>query len=266
MWYQERRGTCGGFEPHATKPCGRPAQKLVLVRTKDGGDAAALGRVEARCFCDAHGGIEAAKAGLMASWSYLAPSNVADVTEAGTMDLDSRAQCVVIRDAGGEDTPQLYRVYATTREQRANLPESMVPVLRQHRLQAPYTTTVRSQAEAFAERVESILGWVPPIEVIPPQHRERARWSVALGLGNYTQWVGAYESRELATSFGLSRWREHVRQAVRDIRRARGGTLEWGMPLHVPDMPDFVFPARGQSAWDAWVIMKKPHGRGMKDE
>jgi hypothetical protein len=76
--------------------------------------------------------------------------------------------------------------------------------------------------------------------------------------------VGGYRfpSREEAESEGRRAWRESVAGHVDEIRQARGGTLEWGVPVH-PLADPIVVDATDRNAWDAATSMPRRAGDGL---
>lgn len=58
------------------------------------------------------------------------------------------------------------------------------------------------------------------------------RWVSGLGTGSHlTIQRGSYATLLEAEAAGIALWRVRVAEAVESIRRARGGTLAWGLPV-----------------------------------
>lgn len=68
------------------------------------------------------------------------------------------------------------------------------------------------------------------------------------------KWRGAHSfaSREAATEAATVEWRRGVVARVDEIRRARGGRLDWGLTVEPRAEPRIVLVERG-SAWDAYA-------------
>lgn len=67
----------------------------------------------------------------------------------------------------------------------------------------------------------------------------------------------AFDSRDLAESEARAAWQQHVELRVASIRQARGGTLDWGVPV-VPAAEPKVLDATGVKG-GAWALVtEKP--------
>jgi hypothetical protein len=63
--------------------------------------------------------------------------------------------------------------------------------------------------------------------------------------------VGSWATRDEALAAGMEAWRLEVDERVREITEARGGTLEWGIPISPRETPIVVEPRPGETSWDA---------------
>jgi hypothetical protein len=108
--------------------------------------------------------------------------------------------------------------------------------------------------------------------VVRPEH---GRWLAWLGIGSLLQGVPnplasvrhrggqgrarqrrssgryAFPSQAAALESAVAVWRETLDARVAEIRRARGGTLEWGMPIAPRSEPLVYLLGEHGSAWDA---------------
>jgi hypothetical protein len=68
------------------------------------------------------------------------------------------------------------------------------------------------------------------------------RWTVAHGVGGHLRAVpGTWDTALLAERAAIERWRAAHDTALAAIRRARGGTLDWGLPTYARETPLVVF-------------------------
>lgn len=246
------------------------------ARTRDGADLVSLGRPISRgsAYCDAHGGMERSRAERDSSWHYLAPASVgdeADVLDAGTLALDSTCVYVVVRHHAYETTPERVEVVLTDQAHealRARLGPSLAGwacprrtlgsgwraelrlavyhagAIEVHRAGQPVTDEELADLEA--------RGVLRSFRLLPARVRERAHpYAVSLGVGSHTLLLTETRTEKQAIAIGRADWRRHVDQTVARIREARGGTLDWGMPIRPLAEPIIVRPEPGESAWDA---------------
>lgn len=87
------------------------------------------------------------------------------------------------------------------------------------------------------------------------------RWVIQLGVGGHlvSACPGSAVSREVALDAGLWLWRERVRATVESIRAARGGSLEWGIPIEPQAYPVVLELEPTANAWDALVEWQRAH-------
>lgn len=164
-------------------------------------------------YCDAHGGQERAQREAECDWNYQAPASVGDadaVLAAGNLSLNSRDAYLVIRqEAGKEGGVKSDRWLAWL-----GLGSLLTGV------RGPGSTPHRRRGEAKAD------------------------YQARIALGGF-----AFRSREEALAEGARVWRESLTAHVAEIRRARGGTLSWGIPVE-PLAEPIVVEATGRNAWD----------------
>lgn len=249
----ERPDAATSIGPYAK--CGHPGTSARCTQSADGHDLLLLGRqpVLAGPYCTDHGGFERAMREAEADWRVLAPASVGDehaVLNAGALALDSRAAYLVVRREPDEQRPRQWRVRCSAETARA---VGRVVGAAVGRALAPQVWHgPEDVAHARADRIAELVGARPSIDVREGAVVARRRpWVAALGLGGYTQHVGAYPTRSEALEHGTEAWRVWVALAVHAIREARGGTLAWGVAIEPLDAPVLVEPACGQSAWDA---------------
>lgn len=76
----------------------------------------------------------------------------------------------------------------------------------------------------------------------------------ALGVGTFTRNLpGRYTTREEAEAAVREAWRRQVEADVAEIKRLRGGTLDWGYPVEPRSEPILLYCDPGVSAWDCVV-------------
>lgn len=81
---------------------------------------------------------------------------------------------------------------------------------------------------------------------------EGGRWTVARGIGSHLRDVpGTWDSALLAERAAVEFWREAYGEGVAAIRAARGGTLDWGLPLPLRDAPLVVVCGASGTSGDA---------------
>ena len=210
---------------------------------------------ERACYCDEHGGAELALARLQADWSVRAPLSVSDVTEAGTMSLASPEAIVVLRREQPEQLAERWDV-RVSREQADRICER--PGYAAARGICVPSQSFRACAEAQS-RASRLAELDPEHETPRITHhtasvRERRRpWLAQLGIGGMIEQVGAFAARDEALAAALVAWRQRVDATVEAIRRARGGTLEWGLAVEPRSTPIVVEPREGEGSWDAYA-------------
>jgi hypothetical protein len=176
------------------------------------------------------------------------------VQEAGCRSLCSEHAILVIREEQPQPVPERWAVRLTRR---------MVDAYRAAGAAGgrPYQGAIwsrretREEAERDAAEVQRELGAGVPPDVICErahlQHRPRP-WLAQLGVGSHVRAVGAFATRAEAVEAGLAAWRSGLEREMAAISKARGGTLEWGMPVEPRAEPIVVEPRPGESAWDAY--------------
>jgi hypothetical protein len=73
----------------------------------------------------------------------------------------------------------------------------------------------------------------------------------------------SFDTREAALEHGIAAWRANLARRVAAITRARGGTLDWGVPVEPLAEPIIIEPGRGESAWDVAKALPRRAGEGM---
>lgn len=227
--------------------CGLKGATARHVKSADGHDLATLGRpvVIGGPYCHLHGGWERARGEANRDWNYLAPASVGNVEEAGSLALGTEHAYLVLRREADEIRPARYRIVLSP-VQRETLRAAG------ERGGGSYEAILRAEIEARADHVRQAAGGDVIVEILlgGPAPRKRP-WLAQLGLGSHLIHVGAYATREEALAAGLAEWRMRVSEWLGEIREARGGTLDWGVPVRPLAEPILVEPKPGQSAWDA---------------
>lgn len=104
---------------------------------------------------------------------------------------------------------------------------------------------------------------------------EKSSWVALLGLGSHQiqvhhgrpsarqrggrrhrrrfgrQGTAAFATREEALAEAVAQWKARVSARVEEVRAARGGTLDWGVPVEPLDEPVVVEVGEGENAWQA---------------
>lgn len=221
-----------------------------------GGDREAV----VACRCAEHGGAAAALEEIRSDWHVLAPLTVRDVLGAGSMALSSPERIVRIMREADEVIADRWHVHISEHSFRslssAGYDWPPGPTM---------TFPSLEEAEAAARRIKEMHG--PSVEEIrhqPAGVRGRPRpWIVQLGLGSYAIHVAACATREEAIERGVEAWRKNLARRVEEIRTARGGTLEWGIPLDPLKEPVVIESMPGESSWDTYH--RYLHELGMPD-
>lgn len=255
------------------QPCGEPGEGVALAHTRAGTLLTELqrGPVRAGPYCAAHGGRERADAEAHRHWDYLAPDSVGHrgkVQAAGCMGLVSPDAYLVLRRVPDEQRPALWTV-RMTREQRD------VARARERSLRTwssdegpnrqlamtlgalglgtgTCVTTDEGRARRVVELAHRYWGVDLAVAHRPAGTQTRKRpWAAQLGVGSFLLDVGAYGSRDEALTAGRIAWRGRLDTDVATIRAARGGTLDWGIPVTPLAEPIVLEPELGVSAWDA---------------
>jgi len=215
-------------EVSAPRRCGQPGEGVSLPCPAGRPDA------EAGPYCETHGGRERAQREAERDWNYVAPASVGDaeaVQTAGCMCLDTRCAYLVVRHElpGGDRRVGTWLTWL-------GLGSRMQPV--------PVPGSAR----------EIAVGEQSPADVPHRKHGESMRaWRRRCAT------VGrmAFDSREAALAAGIAAWRAHVDTVVAEILAARGGTLDWGVPVEPLTEPIIVEPGPGQSAWDVAITIPR---------
>jgi len=97
-----------------------------------------------------------------------------------------------------------------------------------------------------------------PVENPHPRVRLRADGKVRTRSHGRTKSNGrkAFAARELALAAATAAWAERVRERVEEIRRARGGTLDWGTPVEPLAEPIVIDLEPGSDEAGAWEAAK----------
>lgn len=263
--------------------CGAAAagNEVTLLVAASGTPLSDLGRPAAHAgpYCELHGGRARAEVEARRDWGYLAPDSVGAhgaVLRAGGAGLTSPNAYVVIRQAAPEERPELYRVSvpadqrqrlvaACDRDRRRLLqvathcglvgyrsgPAGMLAYASDIAPRGPLTTADRARAERAVQCLREAGIDDVHVEVQPAgTHRQRKPWLASLGVGGFTHHVGAYQTREEALVAVRAAWERRLHDDIAAIRRARGGTLDWGMPVEPLAEPTLLEPRAGESGWD----------------
>lgn len=197
------------------------------------------------CLCDEHGGTDRAFDLLRRDWAVVAPLVVGDdqdVIEAGMWSLTT--------------TEAVVRIYRERDELIADRWDvAIIPEDLPHRPgHVPPTRSFGSESIArdWAEAMTAIA-LRSTITNRPAGVRARPRpWIAQLGVGSHIVHVGAFESRDAAIDAGVAAWRANLARVVAQIRDARGGTLDWGMPVQPRSEPVIIESLPGESSWDTY--------------
>jgi len=237
-----------------------PDALVELLRSRDGTLLADLGRdpVTAGPYCAAHGGRERAEAEAHRQWDYLAPDRVGNreqVQVAGRRCLSSPDAYLVVRMVPPERRPGLWRV-RMTREQRDVVRSREPRASEMLRAVGLATGCVTTPDRGRADRLLSVARerWgldLELTELAPTVHHHPRPWQSAIGVGAMLTDLGAHATREAALEAGRAAWAARVQSDVDAIREARGGTLDWGVPVAPLADPVVLEPREGESAWDA---------------
>jgi len=178
-------------------------------------------------YCDEHGGEARARAEAETDWNYQAPASVGSATavhDAGHMHLDTRDAYLVVRpETGKEGGPSSDRWLAWL-----GIGSFLLGV------RAPGTVPHRRRREHMADY--------------------RARCALD---GSY-----AFRSRHDALTEATRVWRERLAAHVHEIRLARGGTLDWGVPVQ-PLTDPIIIDATDRNAWDVATALPRRCGPGV---
>lgn len=235
-----------------------------LSRSRDGSLLADLGRgmVRAGPYCAAHGGKARADREAHADWDHLAPSSVGDhqhVLDAGCLGLTSRDAYVVVRRLPDEVRPDLWRVHMTWDQRETILAKGGSPnVLRAIGLGCgTLMTPEERRARRAVDYAAGAWGVALDIRLRPGGIRQHARcWLAQLGVGSLLIDVSSHATEEAASDAGHAAWRARIDADVQRIRKARGGTLDWGTPVEPLADPIVLDPAPKESAWS--VVGRTP--------
>lgn len=221
----------------------------VIARNLPAGRA----HVMAGPYCAAHGGEDRALANVKADWAVLAPECVGDdaaVLAAGTMALQSPDVYVVVRRLPDPPPqPARWRVGAT-REGCTLL------TARGHDGAAFVPRSISDPAEREAILTRLTMLGVPQDEIMDETEPARVRiltlpWEASLGVGSLLTHVGNFADEAEAAAAGRAAWAKRVAERVAAIREARGGTLDWGVPVEPRAGPIILKPTAGETAWAA---------------
>ena len=186
-----------------------------------------VGRPDATaCYCDDHGGEIRARREAERDWNYLAPESVGDagaVMAAGCAQLTTINAYLVIR----QTPPPQGSVWLAW----LGLGSLLTPVGR------PGAVPSRRAGQ---------------------KHRRAHSPGVAHVTG-----VRSFDSRAEAVLAGIGAWAERLNADVATIRRARGGTLAWGVPVEPLLSPIMVEVAPDQNAWDVAIQQPRVAGVGL---
>lgn len=197
------------------------------------------------CLCDEHGGTDRALEMLRRDWAVVAPLSVGDdqaVTDAGTWSLTTTEAVVRIFREREELIADRWDV-AIIPDDLPHRPEH-VPPTRSFGAES----TAREWADAL-----TALALRSEISHRPAGVRARPRpWIAQLGVGSHIVHVGAFVDRAEAIHAGVATWRANIDRVVAQIRDARGGTLDWGMPVQPRSEPVIIESLPGESSWDTY--------------
>lgn len=241
-----------------------PGSRVELTATREGTSFAELrrGPVVAGPYCAAHGGRVEAEANARRAWDYLAPDSVGHrgrVLTAGCTGLASPDAYLVVRQVPAEQRPPLWRVHLPAAQRLRTWgrpwPEDQRTrgVLRVLGLATGCLTTPdEARAHRVVELARRYWGVELTVESIGPSlHHHAHPWHAQLGVGGMLIDLGAFRFRDDALIVGGLRWRDRVWANVEEIRAARGGTLDWGLPVEPLLEPIVLEPREGESAWEA---------------
>jgi hypothetical protein len=249
--------------------CNRSTEEVRLTCPADRGEIVA-------CYCNDHGGIDRARSEVLLDWRYRAPAsvgNAAQVMAVGCMGLTTEHSHLVVRKDADEVRPDLYRL-SWSPEVRSIFREvcKADPKIRQWTNQTWHRTIPDVQGcvnrvrwymiEADDPRVTEVIAGATS-KLIPGTILQRKRpWLAYLGLGSYSDPIGAFESREKAIKIGTEIWREKLTARVDLIREKRGGTLDWGIPVEPRSDPILIEPLPGENSWDAAIRLERGEEAG----
>lgn len=185
------------------------------------------GRRTVAGYCHLHGGTERALQDIENDWNTRAPASVGDaqaVMDAGTMSLSRDFTRVGLRCVPDRTTTQ-WHVIRFARETGKGL--------------ACRTFMSEAEAEAHCDRVRDGLNQVEGVKIRQQTHIDRRHWIVSLGTYGRLEEKAKASTLMEAIDVGLQLWKETYEGEVEAIRAARGGTLEWGVPIPIIEEPSF---------------------------
>jgi hypothetical protein len=216
-------------------------------------------------YCDAHGGHERAVTEVARDWMVVAPASVggySQVLEAGCMSLVSTDAIVVVRYEA-PSTQLARRAVSISTADGVRLPRlphgadrTLLDGCRRPVGWAPARAQWVAPTGVDVGRVVAALtaAGVPHQVTDEPAVDRAGRWLAYLGVGSMLVAVaGSHATAAVATSAARAAWGRRVSATVEAIRAARGGTLDWGMPV-APRGESIVATARaGECSWDAYA-------------
>lgn len=237
-------------------------------------------------YCTAHGGHARADAEARRDWSFLAPASVGHegkVLETGCLGLTSPNAYLVIRQEMRGMAPERWRIRSTVEFRRSIEAANESGPTMQRYLLGSGSRDCATELEAQWRALRAVIwsrggagdiwclaryqaGEPLPEEPLPdgitierlPASAGRPVWTAALGIGSLTETLGQFETAEEAERTGRLAWRKRLDRDVAEITAARGGTLDWGVPIEPRTEPIVLRPAVGISAWDEVARSREP--------
>lgn len=71
------------------------------------------------------------------------------------------------------------------------------------------------------------------------------------------QGTASFPTRDAAIEEATAQWRARVAARVEEVRKMRGGTLAWGVPIEPLEAPVVVDVAEGENSWDAALLLPR---------
>lgn len=227
-------GPCCEFVDLPTaKHCGHSGERVTLPCPAGRPDAVG------GPYCEEHGGRARAQREAECDWNHLAPASVGDeedVQDAGCMGLTTRHAYLTIQHepAGAGRAVDRWLASLGIGSHMVQVANPATRVSWQPGEHAPKGAP-RRKRNAYRAYAETKEEW-------------RIRCAT---VGGY-----AFLTRESAIAEGTRVWRETLATRVEEIRRARGGTFNWGVEIE-PLAEPIIVESASSSSWDVAIALPR---------